>query len=69
MAYEGRAGAPGIVIAGFILAFLCPLVGIILCAIGLGEAKRRGAGVGLAQTGIIIGIVVIVVLAIIQFAG
>ncbi len=51
---------PGIVIAGFILSFLCSLIGLILCAIGLNEAKRRGAGVGLAYAGIIISIVFII---------
>lgn len=57
---------PGIVIAGFILVFLCTIVGIILCAVGLGEAKRREAGVGLAWAGIIIGIVWIVLGIILQ---
>lgn len=47
---------PGTVIAGFILAFLCPLIGLILCAVGLGEAKRRGAGEGLAIAGIVISL-------------
>lgn len=49
-------GIPGIVIAGFILSFLCPLIGLILCAVGMGEAKRRNAGVGLATAGIVISI-------------
>jgi hypothetical protein len=50
-------GTPGIVIAGFIFSFLCGLLGLILCAVGLGEAKKRGAGEGLAIAGIIISIV------------
>jgi hypothetical protein len=53
-------GIPGIVIAGFILAFFCSLIGLILCAVGLPEAKRRNRGVGLAWAGIIISIVFIV---------
>ena len=50
-------GTPGTVIAGLILAFFCPLIGVILCAVGLPEAQRRNSGVGLAYAGIIIGIV------------
>jgi hypothetical protein len=57
MPYEGKAGTPGIVTAGFILAFLCFPIGFVLCLVGLGEAQRRGEGVGLAQTGIVISIV------------
>ncbi len=49
-----QAGIPGLVIAGFILAFFCPLVGLILSAIGMGEAKKRQQGKGLALAGIII---------------
>ncbi len=48
---------PGIVIAGFILSFLCSLVGLILCIIGLQEAKKRNAGEGLAIAGIIIAVI------------
>lgn len=51
-------GTPGLVIAGAILAIIpiCPLIGVILAAVGLGEAKRRNAGVGLAQATIGVGI-------------
>lgn len=53
-------GMPPIVIWGFILALIpccgvIPAAGAIMCAVGLGEAKRRNAGVGLAYAGIIIG--------------
>ncbi|NJK31109.1 MAG: DUF4190 domain-containing protein [Deltaproteobacteria bacterium] len=51
---------PGIVIAGFILSFLCSLVGLILCIIGLKEAKQRQAGEGLAIAGIVIAILMMV---------
>ncbi len=49
---------PGIVTAGFWLALLgcTSMPGIICCAIGMAEAKRRQAGEGLALAGIIIGI-------------
>lgn len=54
-------GIPPMVLWGFILAlFCCPLVGVILCAVGLPEAKRRNNGVGLAYAGIIIGIIWII---------
>jgi hypothetical protein len=60
------SGTPGMVIAGFIFSFLCPLLGLILCIIGLGEAKKRQSGVGLAQAGIAISIVMMVLGVIIQ---
>jgi hypothetical protein len=55
-------GTPGIVIAGFVLSFFgwLAIIGLILCAVGIGEAKRRNAGVGLATAGIVISIVVLV---------
>lgn len=61
-AYPGampKQGIPGTVIAGFILSFLCSLIGLILCIVGLQEAKRRNAGVGLATAGIIISCIMI----------
>lgn len=63
-------GIPGLVLWGFILAlFCCPLVGVIMCAVGLPEAKRRNNGVGLAYAGIIIGIIWIVLGFIMQLAN
>jgi hypothetical protein len=62
-------GIPGIVIAGFILSFLCPLIGLILCAVGMGEAKRRNAGSGLAIAGIIISLVFILLNVLIFASG
>lgn len=71
--YGGRrpTGIPPIVLVGFILSIvgcvLCwcgapiALVGLILCLVGLGEAKRRQEGVGLAIAGIVIGILGILV--------
>jgi hypothetical protein len=55
-------GTPGIVIWGFVLAIIpcCPLIGVIMCGVGLPEAKRRGSGEGLAYAGIIVGVVWIV---------
>jgi hypothetical protein len=54
-------GIPGTVIAGFILAFLCPLIGLILCLVGMGEAKRRNSGVGLATADIVISGIILVI--------
>jgi len=65
--YGGRRtkGVPPIVLVGFIISIvgvpLCscfpvPLVGAILCMVGLSEAKRRKEGVGLATAGIVIGL-------------
>jgi len=53
--HQPSGSTPGIVVAGFICSFLCPLLGIILCGIGLGEAKRNRSGHGLAVAGIVIG--------------
>ncbi len=54
-------GTPSMVIWGFVLAvFCCPIVGVILCGMGLPEAKKRGSGEGLAWAGIIIGCIWIV---------
>jgi hypothetical protein len=53
-------GTPPIVIIGFIFSFFCPLVGFILCLVGMGEAKRRNAGTGLATAGIVISILMFI---------
>jgi hypothetical protein len=48
----------GLAIAGLILAFLAPLIGLILSIVGLSQAKKRNQnGRGLAIAGIIISIV------------
>jgi hypothetical protein len=65
----GGGGTPGIVIAGLICAFLCPLVGLILSIIGRGKAKEAGSGVGLATAGIIISAVFIVISIIANIAA
>jgi hypothetical protein len=52
-------GTPGMAIAGLILAIIpCTWwLGIIFSAIGLSQAKKRGAGVGIATAGLVIGII------------
>ena len=48
----------GLSIAGFILAFLAPLIGLILSIFGLVQAKKRNQkGRGLAIAGIVISII------------
>lgn len=45
----------GLVIAGFVLAFLMPLIGLILSIVGLSQTKKRNQkGGGLAVAGIVI---------------
>lgn len=48
----------GMAIAGFVLAFLFALLGLIFSIIGLNKAKElNGSGQGLATAGIIISII------------
>lgn len=47
-------------IVGFILAFLMPLVGVILGIIGLVQSRKAGAKNGLALAAIIVGAVILV---------
>lgn len=44
----------GCVIAGFVLSFFMPLIGLILSIIGVGKAKECGNGKGLAIAGIVL---------------
>ena len=45
-----------IAVAGFVLAFLFPLLGIIFSAIGLKKSKETGSGKGLSIAGIVISL-------------
>lgn len=58
----------GLSIAGLILAFLAPLIGLILSIIGRSQAKQAGAPTGMATAGIIVSIVVMIVALIIGLA-
>jgi hypothetical protein len=50
----------GMAIAGFVLSFFIPLLGIIFSAIALGQIRRRGGrGRGLATAGLIISLATI----------
>jgi hypothetical protein len=61
----------GMAIAGFVLAFLCSLLGLIFSIIGYNECKKSGGmvkGEGLALAGIIISILSML-LGVIMMAG
>ncbi len=50
----------GMAIAGFILSFLCSILGLILSAVALGQINKSGGtqkGKGLAVAGIVISII------------
>lgn len=50
----------GLAITGFVLAFLLPLIGLILSIIGLVKAKNYGGnGQGLAIAGIVISVILL----------
>lgn len=55
--YSNMGVTPPIVIWGFVLSLLgcTSWPGLIMCAIGYSEAKKRQAGTGLAIAGIVIG--------------
>ena len=58
----------GLAIAGFVVAFFSPIVGLILSIIGLNKSKdMKGEGRGMAIAGIIIAIMTFVVSFIIYF--
>jgi hypothetical protein len=55
-----QTGTSGMAIAGFVLAFLCSVLGLIFSILGYKECKRSNGtlgGEGLALAGIIISIV------------
>lgn len=69
VAPDGNDGAAtndrtnGMAIAGFVLSFFIPLLGIIFSAIALGQIRRRGGrGHGLAVAGLVISIATILLL-------
>jgi hypothetical protein len=51
----------GLSIAGFILSFIFPLIGLIISAIAWRKAREEGTKVGLAKAGTIIGAVLFVI--------
>lgn len=73
-AYAGQAAAPapvpgrGLAITGFVLAFLLPLIGMIISIIATVKLGRIGAPRGLSIAGIIIGAVLSVLWVVIAIA-
>jgi len=60
----------GMAIAGFILSFLFPLLGLIFSIIGSSKAKQMdGAGQGLATAGIVISVAFMLLGGIVAAAG
>lgn len=66
MSNPSSSGTNGLCIAGFIVSIaslflgfwgITGLVGVVLSAVGLNQAKREGGSTGLAITGIILGII------------
>lgn len=50
----------GFAVAGLILAFFSPLLGLIFSCIGLSKAREYGSGKGLAIAGIVVSILSII---------
>jgi len=71
MEQSGELKTNTLAIVGFILSFLIPIVGFILCIIALGQIKKTGEkGKGLAVAGIILfGVLVLIAIiaAIVSF--
>ncbi len=56
---ETKTTTNGLAIAGFVLAFFMPLVGLVLSIVGLTQIKKRHQnGEGLAIAGIVISSIV-----------
>jgi hypothetical protein len=56
-AAEGKGETDGLAIAGFVVSFFVPIVGLILSAVALGKLRKNGkSGKGLATAGLILGI-------------
>jgi hypothetical protein len=57
----------GMAIAGFVCAFFIPILGIIFSAIAMGQINRRGGrGYGLANAGLVISLVTILLLVVLM---
>ena len=56
---ENQKQSEGLGIAGFIVAFFFPLVGLILSIIGLSKGKKNNNGVGFAIAGIVLSCILI----------
>lgn len=65
VANSGQTESNGMAIAGFILSFFIPLLGLIFSIIGLKRSKETNNGKGLSTAGIIISCITMVITLII----
>lgn len=61
VANSGQTQSNGMAIAGFILSFFIPLLGLIFSIIGLKRSKETNNGKGLSTAGIIISCITMVI--------
>lgn len=72
VANSGQTQSNGMAIAGFILSFFIPLLGLIFSIIGLKRSKEANNGKGLSTAGIIIScitMVITIIMGIISFSA
>ncbi|WP_424935595.1 MULTISPECIES: hypothetical protein [Bacteria] len=60
-AYPAPVPGRGLAIVGFVLAFLLPLIGMIISIVATVKLRRAGAPSGLAISGIIIGAILTII--------
>lgn len=65
VANSGQTQSNGMAIAGFILSFFIPLLGLIFSILGLKKSKETNTGKGLSTAGIIISCITMVITLII----
>lgn len=72
VANSGQTQSNGMAIAGFILSFFIPLLGLIFSILGLKRSKETNTGKGLSTAGIIIScitMVITIIMGIISFSA
>ena len=63
VANSGQTQSNGMAIAGFVLSFFIPLLGLIFSIIGLKRSKETNNGKGLSTAGIIISCITMVIIS------
>ena len=61
VANSGQTQSNGMAIAGFVLSFFIPLLGLIFSILGLKKSKETNTGKGLSTAGIIISCIIMVI--------
>lgn len=72
VANSGQTQSNGMAIAGFVLSFFIPLLGLIFSILGLKRSKETNNGKGLSTAGIIIScvtMVITIIMGIISFSA